>query len=65
MDKVGIIKEIDGLGRLVIPKELRERFGLGKEVELIATKDGVLVKNPELMLVRAKEAPDASLTNDK
>ena len=65
MDKVGIIKEIDGLGRLVIPKELRERFGLGKEVELIATKDGVLVKNPELVLVRVEEAPDASLTNDK
>ncbi len=65
MDKIGIVKEIDGLGRLVIPKELRERFGLGKAVELIATKDGVLIKNPELVLVRVEDALDESLTNDK
>lgn len=65
MDKIGIIKEIDVLGRLVIPKELRERFGLGKSVELIATSDGVLIKNPELVLVRVEDVPNESLTKDK
>ena len=26
MDKIGFIKSFDGLGRIVIPKELRERY---------------------------------------
>ena len=43
MDKVGIIKEFDKLGRIVIPKDLRERFALDNKVEIIATKEGVLI----------------------
>lgn len=48
---VGIKKEIDGLGRMVIPKELRELYHLDGEVELVATEEGVLVRNPEYVLV--------------
>lgn len=35
--------KIDRAGRLVIPKELRERYGLdeGAEVEIIAVPDGI------------------------
>ena len=32
MEKVGIIKGFDKLGRIVIPKELRERFALNETV---------------------------------
>ena len=49
---VGIIKEIDKLGRIVIPKELRERFGLNQEVEMIATEEGIVLRNPEYKLVK-------------
>ena len=35
--KIGVIKEIDNLGRLVIPKEMRETFKLDKSVELVVT----------------------------
>ncbi|MBE6587147.1 MAG: division/cell wall cluster transcriptional repressor MraZ [Ruminococcaceae bacterium] len=52
MDKIGIIKEFDKLGRIVIPKELRQRFGLTEEVEIIATKEGILLKNPEYELIK-------------
>ncbi len=52
MDKIGIIKEIDKLGRIVVPKELRHRFGLTDKVEIVATKDGILLKNPEFELVK-------------
>ena len=52
MEKIGVIKEFDKLGRLVIPKELRERYGLYDIVEIRATKDGVLLKNPEYILVK-------------
>lgn len=54
MDFIGITKNFDKLGRIVIPKEFRERYGLGNNVEIIATKDGVLIKNPEYILIKAK-----------
>ena len=52
MNEVGIIKEFDKLGRIVIPKELRERYALNNKVEIIATREGVLIKNPEYSLIK-------------
>ena len=52
MIKVGVIKEIDKLGRIVIPKEYRERYSLGDNVEIIACEEGVLLRNPEYILVK-------------
>lgn len=52
MDKVGVKKEIDKLGRIVIPKEMRALFNLQNEVELQITKEGILLKNPEYILVK-------------
>ena len=49
---VGVIKEIDKLGRIVIPKEMRDRFVLGELVEVSLTKEGVLIRNPEYMLIK-------------
>ena len=51
-EKIGVNKEIDALGRLVIPKEMCERFGLEREVELVVTESGVLVRNPQYVLVK-------------
>ena len=50
--KVGIIKGFDKLGRIVIPKELRDRFELSDAVEIVVTVDGILLKNPEYVLVK-------------
>ncbi|MBO7341073.1 MAG: hypothetical protein J6U87_00150 [Clostridia bacterium] len=50
--KVGIKKEIDALGRLEIPKEIRDRYHLGKEVEIILTPQGVLIRSPQFELVK-------------
>ena len=55
MDKLGIIKEFDKLGRLVIPKEIRERYGLTDKVEIITTPDGVLLRSPEYILIKKSE----------
>ena len=57
-EKIGIIKEIDNLGRIVIPKEIRERLFLDKKVEIILTKDGALIRNPEYILVKAEQDSD-------
>ena len=56
-EQLGIIKEIDNLGRIVIPKEIRERLSLDKKVEIIITKDGVLLRNPEYVLVKVEQKP--------
>ena len=53
--RIGIIKEIDGLGRLVIPKEYRERLHLESEVEILLTSEGILIRNPEYEVVRKDE----------
>ena len=52
MQKVGIEKEIDSLGRLQIPKEIRKLLGLDKNVELVLTDEGLLIRNSEYRLVK-------------
>ncbi len=52
---IGIIKEIDSLGRIVIPKDYRERLMLQKEVELILTSEGVLICNPEYEMIKKED----------
>ena len=48
---IGLIKEVDSLGRVVIPKEIRKAYKLEKEVEIIMTSDGVLLRNPRYDIV--------------
>ena len=49
---VGIIKEVDKLGRIVIPKDIRERFNLKENVEILVTDVGIVIRNPEYKLIR-------------
>ena len=61
MDKsVGVIKEIDNLGRIVIPKDFRDRLSLEKAVEVILTPDGVLIRNPKYELVEVAKTENES-----
>lgn len=55
MDKAGVLKDFDKLGRIVIPKELRKRYALCDRVEIVATAEGVLIRNPEYILVKVKD----------
>jgi len=55
MEKIGVKKEVDKLGRICIPKEMRKLFHIENEVELQITKEGILLKNPEYILVKKKE----------
>lgn len=55
MKRVGVRKGIDKLGRMVIPKEMRELFGLERQVELIVVPGGILLRNPEYHLEKTKK----------
>ena len=52
---VGVTKEFDNLGRMVIPKEMRELYKFNKEVELVNTPDGVLIRNPKYRLIKIEK----------
>ena len=55
-NNIGVIKEVDALGKIVIPKDYRERLMLEKKVELILTKEGILIRNPEYKLVKKEKS---------
>ncbi|MBR2474081.1 MAG: hypothetical protein IKB51_03530 [Clostridia bacterium] len=61
MNEIGVLKEIDKVGRIVIPKELRERYAFNDEIEIIATSEGVLIKNPEYFLTKIEEIKESPL----
>lgn len=52
MKPIGVKKEIDKLGRICIPKDMRKMFKFENEVELQITSQGILLKNPEYILVK-------------
>ena len=54
--KIGVVKKIDNLGRVVVPKEMRALYGFDGYVEVVQNEDGVLIRNPEYVLVK-KETP--------
>ena len=56
MKTVGIIKEPDKLGRIVIPKEFRERYGFEEHIEIVATEQGLILRNPEYKLTRIEKS---------
>ena len=45
------MRKVDRLGRIVIPKELREKYGLfeGKDIEFLDNGVGIVVKSAELV----------------
>ena len=52
MENIGIKKEFDSMGRLSIPKLLKDIYKFSDTVELVPTKEGILIRNPDYVLVR-------------
>lgn len=46
MEKYGIVRRIDDLGRIVIPREIRRDMGIteGDPLEIVKTDEGILVR---------------------
>lgn len=54
MTNIGIVRKMDSLGRIVIPKEFRRVYGIGKneEIEMLATDQGILLRLPDIEVRR-------------
>ena len=49
MTPIGIIRKVDNLGRIVIPKEIRKFYHINTndEIEIVTTPDGIILRKPE------------------
>ncbi len=52
---IGIIRPIDKLGRIVIPKEMRDRVLLETNVEILLKDEGILIRNAEYDIIKVKK----------
>ena len=54
MTNIGIVRKVDSLGRVTLPKELRRVFKLDKddEIEILATDEGILLRIPNIEVRR-------------
>lgn len=54
MTQIGIVRKVDSLGRVTLPKELRRVFKLDKddEIEILATDEGILLRIPNIEVRR-------------
>lgn len=56
MTNIGIIRKMDSLGRITLPKEMRRLFRLEKDdwVEILATDEGILLRVPNVKVERTE-----------
>ena len=54
MTNIGILRKVDSLGRVTLPKELRRVFCLEKDsqIEILATDQGILLRVPNIEIKR-------------
>jgi len=54
MTNIGIVRKVDSLGRVTLPKEMRRMFRLenNEHVEILATEHGILIRNPTVEVRR-------------
>ncbi len=59
--RVGIKRQVDKLGRIVIPKEYREFYHLNchDEVFIVDTKDGLLITNHNYKVIKVNDKKSA------
>lgn len=58
--RVGMIRRVDNLGRVTIPKEYRDFYNLNPEndVCIIDTMEGLLITNPKYKVVKIENVEE-------
>ena len=67
MKVVGVVRNVDQLGRVVVPKSMRKRFDIneGNPVEIVGTDEGVLIRKYQADTKSELEKFVDSLSEDK
>ena len=67
MKELGVVRKIDGLGRLVIPKEMRKvlHIDIGTPIEFYMDGDGIMLKKHEPDNISEKVRELKSIVNDQ
>ena len=65
MTQIGIVRKVDSLGRVTLPKELRRVFCLEKDsqIEILATDQGILLRVPNIEVKRTDNRGSEVLSN--
>lgn len=65
MTQIGIVRKVDSLGRVTLPKELRRVFCLEKDsqIEILATDQGILLRVPNIEVKRTDKSRNEVLSN--
>ena len=65
MTQIGIVRKVDSLGRVTLPKELRRVFCLDKDsqIEILAPDQGILLRVPNIEIKRTDRNGGAVLFN--
>lgn len=63
MMATGIVRRVDDLGRVVIPKEIRRRFGIreGEPLEIYTTEDGIVFRKYNRSFIEEIDAIEVAL----
>jgi len=51
---IGMQKKVDNLGRIVLPKDIRDLYFIGENdnIEIIPTDEGILIRKPGSKVVK-------------
>ena len=67
MTNIGIVRKVDSLGRITLPKELRRVFCLEKDslIEILATDQGIFLRFPNIEVKRTNKEEREVMRNDE
>lgn len=67
MKSIGIVRKVDELGRIVLPKELRTQFEIAEKdpLEIYTEDDKIILKKYEPQCVFCKDATDVFVFKGK
>ena len=67
MKSTGIIRKVDELGRIVIPKEMRDMFNIVEKdlIEIFIDGDNIILRKYEETCIFCKSNKNLSLFKDK
>lgn len=64
---IGTMHRVDTMGRLVLPKEIREFYHINTNdtIEIIPTVDGILIRKPAYKVVKIDDVKTTTKTKCK